>query len=58
MAEAVEAVAAERAGPSSRDLEAEADEHQLEEQRRRERDPPIVFRDIDVSNGVTCGSLH
>ncbi|XP_045448898.1 uncharacterized protein LOC123657391 [Melitaea cinxia] len=47
MAEAVEAVAAERAGPSSRDLEAEADERQLEEQRRRERDPPIVFRDID-----------
>ncbi|CAH2105968.1 unnamed protein product [Euphydryas editha] len=48
MAEAVEAVVAEgRAGPSARDLEAEADERRLEEQRRRERDPPIVFRDID-----------
>ncbi|XP_046959659.1 uncharacterized protein LOC124529791 [Vanessa cardui] len=52
MAEAVEAVETleagiARAGPSSRDLEAEADERRLEEQRRRERDPPIVFRDID-----------
>lgn len=52
MAEAVEAVPEPRAalaGPSSRDLDAEADERRQEEQRRRERDPPIIYRDIDVS---------
>ncbi|XP_069358575.1 uncharacterized protein [Maniola hyperantus] len=48
MAEAVEPRAA-LAGPSSRDLDAEADERRQEEQRRRERDPPLVYRDIDVS---------
>ncbi|XP_045772110.1 uncharacterized protein LOC123872035 isoform X2 [Maniola jurtina] len=50
MAEAVEAMPEPRAalaGPSSRDLDAEADERRQEEQRRRERDPPIVYRDID-----------
>ncbi|XP_069358577.1 uncharacterized protein [Maniola hyperantus] len=46
MAEAVEPRAA-LAGPSSRDLDAEADERRQEEQRRRERDPPLVYRDID-----------
>ncbi|XP_023935118.2 uncharacterized protein LOC112043776 [Bicyclus anynana] len=50
MAEAVEVVTEQRAalaGPSSRDLDAEADERLAEEQRRRARDPPIIYRDID-----------
>lgn len=52
MAEAVEAPRAEaRAGPSAaaEALELEADERRLEEQRKRSRDPPIVYKDIDVS---------
>lgn len=51
MAEAVEVPLAHeelsRAGPSSEALELEADERRQEEQRKREREPPIVFRDID-----------
>ncbi|KAJ0177512.1 hypothetical protein K1T71_007521 [Dendrolimus kikuchii] len=51
MAEAVEAPAAleelSRAGPSSEALELEADERRQEEQRKRNRDPPIVYKDID-----------
>lgn len=53
MAEAVETVGApeelSRAGPSSDALAAEADERREEELRKRNRDPPIVFSDIDVS---------
>lgn len=52
MAEAVEAeLAVSVAGPSARELDAaaDADERAAEEQRRRARDPPIIFRDIDVS---------
>ncbi|KAF9416929.1 hypothetical protein HW555_005845 [Spodoptera exigua] len=53
MAEAVETAAASvpeelsRAGPSSDALAAEADERREEELRKRNRDPPIVFSDID-----------
>ncbi|KAF9817864.1 hypothetical protein SFRURICE_003270 [Spodoptera frugiperda] len=53
MAEAVETAAAgvpedlSRAGPSSDALAAEADERREEELRKRNRDPPIVFTDID-----------
>lgn len=56
MAEAVETAAAgvpedlSRAGPSSDALAAEADERREEELRKRNRDPPIVFTDIDVSS--------
>lgn len=54
MAEAVETAAApeelSRAGPSSDALAAEADERREEELRKRSRDPPIVFTDIDVSS--------
>lgn len=52
MAEAVEAVEAVEAssgalaGPSSRALEAEAEA----DDRRRTRDPPIIYTDIDVSS--------
>lgn len=53
MAEAVEtaSVAEElsRAGPSSDALADEVDERREEELRKRARDPPIVFTDIDVS---------
>lgn len=35
--------------PSERVLEDEANERRQEEERKRLRDPPIVFRDIDVS---------
>lgn len=35
--------------PSERVLEEEANERRQEEERKRLRDPPIVFRDIDVS---------
>ncbi|XP_022122049.2 uncharacterized protein LOC110997957 isoform X3 [Pieris rapae] len=51
MAEALEAVEARDpvslAGPSSRDLDVEAEERRAEEQRKRARDPPVVYRDID-----------
>ncbi|XP_045497438.1 uncharacterized protein LOC123695586 isoform X1 [Colias croceus] len=51
MAEAVEAVEPREpvslAGPSSRDLEVEAEERRAEEQKKRSRDPPVVYRDID-----------
>ncbi|CAH1645251.1 unnamed protein product [Spodoptera littoralis] len=53
MAEAVETATAgvpeelSRAGPSSDALDAEADERREEELRKRNRDPPIVFNDID-----------
>ncbi|XP_072931605.1 uncharacterized protein [Epargyreus clarus] len=51
MAEAVEAelpaAAAAAPGPSARDAALDADERAAEEQRRRARDPPIIFRDID-----------
>lgn len=50
MAEAVEARdPVSLPGPSSRDLDVEADERRAEEQRKRTRDPPVVYRDIDVS---------
>lgn len=48
MAEGVETLEmpeAARAGPSSRALDIEPDS----EPRRTSRDPPIVFRDLDVS---------
>ncbi|CAF4823516.1 unnamed protein product [Pieris macdunnoughi] len=51
MAEALEAVEVRDpvslAGPSSRDLDVEAEERRAEEQRKRARDPPVVYRDID-----------
>ncbi|XP_075974000.1 uncharacterized protein LOC142975160 isoform X2 [Anticarsia gemmatalis] len=53
MAEAVEAASAvaheelSRAGPSSDSLALEADERRQEELRKRNRDPPIVYTDID-----------
>ncbi|XP_059051606.1 uncharacterized protein LOC131846348 [Achroia grisella] len=51
MAEAVEAPRSEelaRAGGSAADaLQLEAEERRLEEQRKRSRDPPIVYKDID-----------
>ncbi|VVC90073.1 uncharacterized protein LOC126978780 isoform X2 [Leptidea sinapis] len=51
MAEAVEAVEAREpvslAGPSSRDLDVEDEERKAEEQRKRSRDPPVVYKDID-----------
>ncbi|KAG6460152.1 hypothetical protein O3G_MSEX011808 [Manduca sexta] len=52
MAEAVETASSaheelSRAGPSSEALELEADERRQEEQRKRDRDPPIVYKDID-----------
>lgn len=51
MAEAVEVSSPHeelsRAGPSSEALELEADERRQEEERKRSRDPPIVFKDID-----------
>ncbi|CAH3908697.1 unnamed protein product [Pieris brassicae] len=51
MAEALEAVEARDpvslAGPSTRDLDVEAEERRVEEQRKRTRDPPVVYRDID-----------
>ncbi|CAK1547369.1 unnamed protein product [Leptosia nina] len=51
MAEAMEAVEAREpvslAGPSSRDLDVEAEERRAEEERKRARDPPVVYRDID-----------
>lgn len=52
MAEAVEAAGVpeelSRAGPSSDALAAEADERRQDELRKRSRDPPIVFTDIDA----------
>lgn len=58
MAEAVEAAAAgpeelSRAGPSSDALAHEADERRQEELRKRNRDPPIVYTDIDVSTPMS-----
>ncbi|CAB3239020.1 unnamed protein product [Arctia plantaginis] len=53
MAEAVETASAvgpeelSRAGPSSDSLAVEADERRQEELRKRSRDPPIVYTDID-----------
>ncbi|CAH0579552.1 unnamed protein product [Chrysodeixis includens] len=52
MAEAVEAVPSageelSRAGPSSAALALDADERRQDELRKRERDPPIVYTDID-----------
>lgn len=52
MAEAVENVGHEElslAGPSSEALEMEADEKRHEEQLKKNRHPPIVYKDIDVS---------
>lgn len=61
MAEAVEAAGAPeqlaRAGPSSSALAAEAaeaDERREDELRKRSRDPPIVFTDIDVSTPLNA----
>lgn len=51
MAEAVDvapAVSEQLAGPST-DALLEADERRQEEERRRSRDPPIIYKDIDVS---------
>lgn len=51
MAEAVEVapvVSEQLAGPST-DALMDADERRQEEERRRSRDPPIIYRDIDVS---------
>lgn len=59
MAEAVETASAlgpeelSRAGPSSDSLALEADERRQEELRKRSRDPPIVYTDIDVSTDLT-----
>lgn len=36
--------------PSERAIEDEAEERRQEEERKRLREPPIVYRDIDVSN--------
>lgn len=50
MAEAVEAaptMTEQLAGPST-DALLDADERRKEEERRRARDPPIVYKDIDV----------
>lgn len=65
MAEAVEAVPSageelSRAGPSSAALALDADERRQDELRKRERDPPIVYTDIDVSTlpCSTCHTLH
>lgn len=58
MAEAVETASAvpheelSRAGPSSDSLALEADERRQEELRKRNRDPPIVYTDIDVSTNL------
>lgn len=57
MAEAVEAVPSageelSRAGPSSAALALDADERRQDELRKRERDPPIVYTDIDVSTAT------
>lgn len=52
MAEAVETVAHEElslAGPSSEALELEADDKRREEQLKKSRHPPIVYKDFDVS---------
>lgn len=50
MAEAVETAPAmpeQLAGPST-DALLDAEERRREEERRRARDPPIVYKDIDV----------
>lgn len=42
------AVTEQLAGPST-DALLDADERRQEEERRRSRDPPIIYKDIDVS---------
>lgn len=40
--------------PTERALEDEAKERQVEEERRKNRDPPVVFTNIDVSLDDSC----